>query len=435
MSTLAEQNVIGALLIDPGCMDRIYNRLDAGMFSSELLGRVYLEFQRGYDNHYPVDMVILEQKLRGQNFPPELLMAELKDCLANTVTSANASAYAGAVADASKARRLDKFLNSVKVSPDGIDAQIGAMVNELESMLESRQANQKTLAEITRENKDKYFCKSSIPRINLGFPTLDRLLGGLEGGDVTVIGARPAIGKSAFVTQVASQLAAQGKRVGFYNLEMREKQVYERFAAAASGISLARLRRAESFDRDEQEKFYRANDMLERIDNIVITTGSRSVSEIRAESRHMGYDVIVIDYLQLLKPDGAYRGNRYAEVGAASRAIKDLAMEFNIPVIALSQLNRLSEAKSTKEPTMAELREAGNIEQDASIVILLWNLDENDKSKKGCKVEKQRQGKTGRIVLDFNGSLMLFKEESQPEWRKMEEHEINPFRQETIWDM
>lgn len=433
--TLAEQNVIGALLIDPGCMDKMYHRLDAGMFTSQLLGQVYLEFQRGYDNHYPVDMAILEQKLQGLNIPKELYMTELKDCLANTITSANASAYAGAVADAYKARRLDQFLNSVKVSADGIDTQIGAMVHELEAMMEGRLANQKTLAAIAKENKSRYFCKSDSARVMLGFPSLDDLIGGLEGGDVTVIGARPAVGKSAFVTQVAFQLAAQGLRIGFYNLEMQEKQMYERFAASASGISLTRLRRAESFDKDEKERFDRANEMLEKAENIVITTGSRSVSEIRAESRHMGYDVIMIDYLQLLKPDGAYRGNRYAEVGAASRAIKDLAMELNIPVIALSQLNRLSETKATKEPTMAELREAGNIEQDASVVILLWNLDENDKTKKGCKVEKQRQGQTGRIVLDFNGALMQFREEGQKGWRKLEEHEKTPFHQETLWDM
>ena len=150
--------------------------------------------------------------------------------------------------------------------------------------------------------------------------------------------------------------------------------------------------------------------MLEKRDNIVITTGSKSVSEIRSESRHMGYDIIIIDYLQLLKSDREYRGNRYAEVGAISKAIKALSMELNIPIIALSQLNRVSEMKDTKEPTMAELREAGDIEQDASVIMLLWNLSQDDKSKKGCKVEKQRQGQTGTVVLKFNGDLMKFEE-------------------------
>ena len=134
------------------------------------------------------------------------------------------------------------------------------------------------------------------------------------------------------------------------------------------------------------------------------------MSEIRSESRHMGYDILIIDYLQLLRTDKEYRGNRYAEVGDISKAIKALAMELNIPVIALSQLNRASEVRETKEPTMAELREAGDIEQDASVIILMWNLSQGDQTKKGCKVEKQRQGKTGKIVLNFNGDLMKFEE-------------------------
>ena len=126
----------------------------------------------------------------------------------------------------------------------------------------------------------------------------------------------------------------------------------------------------------------------------------------------MDYDIIIIDYLQLLKADTTYRGNRTSEVGEISRAIKSLAMELNIPIIALSQLNRASEGRETKEPSMSELREAGNIEQDASVIILMWNLDENDRSKKGCKVEKQRQGECGKVAMNFNGGLMRFEETS-----------------------
>ena len=261
----------------------------------------------------------------------------------------------------------------------------------------------------------------------IGFPKLDDLLGGLEGGDMIVIGARPGVGKSAFVTQITTALARSGKRVGFYNLEMQEKQVYERFVVAESGIGLTRLRRAVRFLGDEEERFRRANEVLEKEDRIIITTGSKAMSEIRNESRHMGYDVIIIDYLQLLRADKTYRGNRYAEVGAISRAIKALAMELNIPIIALSQLNRVSENREGKEPTMAELREAGDIEQDASVILLMWNMSK-DSSRKGIKIEKQRQGRTGKIVLRFNGDLMRFEETDETprdDWQ--EDEEENPF--------
>lgn len=409
MSYLAEQNIIGSLLLDKNCIDKIYNTLVADMFTSELLGRMYLEFQRGYDNHYDVNPAVLVQKIAAEDYPDHIIMAEIKNCTMNTNTSATVKSYANVVVNDYKARRLDNILGAIKVSPNDVDGQIGQIIANLEALQDGKSTISKTLPEIVRENKDKYFKDNEAAKNYIGFPQLDDLLGGLEGGDVVVIGARPGVGKSALVTQITSYFAECGKRVGFYNLEMKEKQVYERFVVSQSGIGLTRLRRAKKFLGDEKERFDRANEVLEKKENIVITTGSKSVSEMRAESRHMGYDIIIIDYLQLIKADTHYKGNRYAEVGAISKATKALAMELNIPVIELSQLNRISEGRETKEPTMAELREAGDIEQDASVIMLLWNLTE-DRVKKGCKVEKQRQGKTGTVVLKFNGDLMKFEE-------------------------
>jgi replicative DNA helicase len=321
------------------------------------------------------------------------------------------------------------MLNSIKFTPKDFKSKIGAFTEELRALCDNRRTNSKTLAEIAKENKSKYFVEREVKPIHIGFDKLDNLLGGLEGGDMIVIGARPAVGKSALVTQITSNLAKQGKRIGFYNLEMQNKQVYERFVASESGIPLTRLRRANYFLGDEKERFEKANEYLEQSDNIVITSsGAKSVGDIKAESRHMDYDIIIIDYLQLLKADTTYRGNRAAEVGEISRAIKNLAMELNIPIIALSQLNRASEGRETKEPSMAELREAGNIEQDASVIILMWNLDENDRSRKGCKIEKNRQGECGKIVMKFNGDTMRFEETSEDvkeasEWKSID----NPF--------
>ena len=141
--------------------------------------------------------------------------------------------------------------------------------------------------------------------------------------------------------------------------------------------------------------------------DILISSGAKSVSEIRNECRHQELDCIIIDYLQLVKADIRYQ-SRASEVGAISKAIKALAMELNIPIIALSQLNRVSEIRETKEPTMGELREAGDIEQDASIIILLWNLDTEDICRKGLKVDKNRQGELGKIVYRFDGGEMKF---------------------------
>lgn len=420
MSYLAEQNVIGALLIDHDCISEVYGILEADMFTSELLGRMYLEFQRGFDGHYEVNEVVLPQRLADESLPQESIVDELRRCVSVTVTSASVKSYSEVVRNDYHARQFGRILNSVRISPNDVTGQIGKLINDLEALMDNKASTSKPLSQIVSENKDKYFTDTAAGRIKIGLLKLDDLVGGLEGGDMIVVGARPSVGKSAFVTQMADRLAKQGHKIGFYNLEMSDKQMYERFVARQSGIGVTRLRRATRFLEGEKEKFDKANEALSGISNIVICTGSRSVSEIKAESRHMGYDMIIIDYMQLLKTDVTYKGNRYAEVGAISKAIKGMAMELNIPVVVLSQLNRASEARETKEPTMAELREAGDIEQDASIIILLWNVLQDDKSIKGCKVEKNRQGMTGRVRLKFNGDNMGFCELEDPEGKSFD---------------
>lgn len=366
MSYLAEQNVIGSLLIDRNCVDKVYNELEPEMFTSELLGRLYIEFQRGYDNGYTVTVPLLIQKLADAEFPEYIVREEIKNCASGAITSTTVENYAKVIVSDYKAQRFGKLLGMIKVSPSAIEEQIGTLINDLEALREGRRSASKSLPNLVKENKDQYFRDNEAIKTYLDFPRLDELLGGLEGGDVIIIGARPAVGKSAFVTQIISNLAAKGKRIGFYNLEMQEKQVYERFVSSQSGISLTRLRRAVQFLGDEKERFNCANE------------------------------------------------------------------ELNIPIIALSQLNRVSEMKDTREPTMAELREAGDIEQDASVIILMWNLSQDDGSKKGCKIEKQRQGQTGKVVLNFNGDLMRFEETVESvkevqEWVKVSEDDC-PFK-------
>lgn len=413
MSLLAEQQVIGALLIDARCMNDIYKVLEPEMFTSALLGRIYLEYARGFDRNEVVTLPVLEQRIASDAFPPDMLMKEIAACMTMTATSAGVKENANAVVSAYKADRAKKIISAVNLSPSTVNEQIGAIIGELEALQEGRSATSKSLSDITKENKVRYGNEEDVDRLYIGFSKLDECLGGLEGGDMIVIGARPAVGKSAFVTQVATHFSSIGKRVGFYNLEMQEKQMYERFVSSESKIGISRIKRAKKFNEDEQARFDRANEFLEKRDNIVISTGSKSMRDIKAESRHMNYDVIIIDYLQLLRADTTYRGNRYAEVGQISLAIKALAMELNIPIIALSQLNRVSEASETKEPSMADLRESGSIEQDASVVILLWNLSKDDHSKKGCKIEKNRQGNLTKVVMKFNGDEMRFEETNE----------------------
>lgn len=400
-----EQALIGALMMDSGVI-KDCGSLRADMFEDPLMGRIYLEYQRAYDFGYPANIVTLSANI--PEIPRDVLLDRLKACADASITSAAAGKYAEAVHGTYKARKAAQIVNSVQFTPVEAGRQIGNLLNELEALQEDDRPKARSLSQIIDESAQEYFTDIKKPRLYTGFPQLDECLRGLEGGDVIVIGARPAVGKSAFVTQILMHLGQQGKRVLLYNLEMREAQVYERMLSRLSGIRLNRIRRGKSFLGDEQARFQTANAELKKLD-IWISSRAKTVPEIRGECRNMGADCIIIDYLQLIRADRKYT-NRAAEVGDISKGIKALAMELNRPVIVLSQLNRLSEGRGTQEPTMAELRESGDIEQDASVIILLWNVDNNDKSQKGLKVEKNRQGELVKIRMQFLGETMTFRE-------------------------
>lgn len=427
MSYMAEQCVIGSLLMDPECMDKVYGILSEEMFTSQVLGRAYREYQKGYDNRYGVTFTVLVQNLSA-DFPADMVTDVLVGCSNETTTSTMITAHARVVVNDYKVRKTRLLLNDIQLRADGIDDQIGELIHVLEDIKGSNDDNMRTLPDIVSEYAGSYFCERSDDGIRFGFPCLDDIVGTMDGGDLVVIGARPAVGKSAFVTALAHRLALEGKRVGFFNLEMQDKQMYERFAVLQSGISLTRLRRAEKPLGDEGERFRLANQALSGLNNLYIFTGPQRTSGIRTKSRHMGFDVIIVDYLQLIKGEGTYRGNRYAEVGEISHELKLLAMELNIPVIALSQLNRT--ADEFKEPDMAALREAGDIEQDASLIIEMWTKSKKQRNIKCCKVEKQRQGRTGAVQFRFQGDVMKFTEltEKETEWRDIPEDDDCPFK-------
>lgn len=405
MTLNAEQALIGALMIAPAAV-KDCGDLRAEMFTDALNGRLYLEFVRARDWGQVANPVTIANHL--PDVPKEELAHRFSAYMDASITSAAAGQYARAIIAAYKAREASRVINAVTFQPGGIERQIGQVVNDLEAVRGSERTSAKSLAQIVDAVSPGYFTDQERPRLYTGFPKLDECLGGMEGGDVIVIGARPAVGKSALVTQILMNMGKAGKRVLLYNLEMREAQVYERMVSRLSGIHLGRVRRGKSFLGDEKDRFTAANDGLKKLD-IWVSSGTKTVSEIRGECRNMGADCIIIDYLQLVRADRHY-SNRSSEVGDISKSIKAMAMELNCPVIVLSQLNRLSEGRETKEPTMSELRESGDIEQDASVIILLWNCSEADQSRKGLKVEKNRQGERKKMQLEFAGDSMSFRE-------------------------
>ena len=405
MNLNAEQSLIGAVLVRPEELGKC-DDIQPDMFIDPLLRRIFRVCQQLYDAGQAVNVITISQRI--SDVPRDTLGEIFKDCADSCIAGQSAESYAEAVRSAYIARQASQAVNAVQFTPADADRQIGELITSLESLRTPDRTGPKSLSQIISEEKPRHFTDMGGHGLNTGFPLLDDCLGGLEGGDIAVIGARPAVGKSAFVTQLMLQVAQQGKRVVLFNLEMREAQVYERIVASRSGIPLSRVRRALAFQGDERERYEETNASVSKLD-VWISSGRKRVSTIRAECRHLDADLIIVDYLQLIEPDRKY-GNRASEVGDISKSLKGLAMELGVPIVVLSQLNRLSEARETKEPSMAELRESGDIEQDASVVLLLWNLSEDERNRRGLKIEKSRQGKTGKFELSFDGDAMTFRE-------------------------
>lgn len=411
--TEAEFGVIGCVLIDNDVLNNIWRTLKPEMFSSDFAQDTYKEMLAMYDRNESIDPMSLSMALENHKYAQEQISELMKSCITGTITSAMIKSYANAVVKEYKARMVREMYQKSSLKPCDIDDTIGDLLTRLEHLQEGKEVKLRPIKQIAAENKDKYFNESvGEGGIRIGLSQLDDALGDLERGDVTVIAARPAVGKSALTTQIIGNMAKKGLKVAYFNLEMNDKQVYERFISRLAEIGLTRVRRAKAFLGDEQEKFNEANEEMSDY-QLWVASGTVSPRDIKAECRHQDFDVIVVDYLQLLTPDSQGRG-RSEEVGAISRALKAIAGDLKTHVIALSQINRLSESKDTKEPTMAELRESGAIEQDASNIIMLWNLSSNDKGAKGAKIEKNRQGITMREAMEFDGDHMKFVEISKP---------------------
>lgn len=411
MSRQSEKGIIGCLLLDENCIAEVSTVLSEGMFTDDFYREIYIHYLKTYEAGEKANEASLKWVLEDK-YPDDYINNELAECVDSVTTTVELKTFAKAVVSDFKAREVDKVIQHTPINGKTVYEDVKGVIRQLQEIVEDRESHEKRLSDLTGF-KDQYFCDKSTNGVKFGIHGLDDMTGYLEGGDVIVIGARPSVGKSAFVIQVTNNMAKEGKKIAFYNLEMTEKQIYERYVSHISGIELTRLRRAIAYTDNEQELFDRANEIIAKnYSNLTVITGSKSISEIRAECINKDYDIIIIDYLQLIIPDSSYRGNRFAEVGKISRDLKNLATELKIPVVALSQLNRVSESTETKEPTMGELRESGNVEQDASIIILMWNLNE-ERTLKGIKVDKNRQGKTGKIELKFDGSRMKFIEE---EW-------------------
>lgn len=396
----AEQEVLGALLTDCTRLKDI-TFLSPEMFADGRYGVMYKAFVDGAESASEVVQRLLDA---GRN--KDLVMKDVQELIDMPIFTVNVVNSARLIRDSYRLREAKKIISG-EANVSKIDQYLHETIKGLQE-LTATDAKVKTAAEIAEEMEGKYFVPKTTNAINTGIKRIDTALCGLDPGDMHIIAARPGVGKSALALQVIKNMIRDGRKVAYYNLEMGNKQVYERLLASESGIELTRIRMATNFLGDESMKFGRAQNRIKQFGDLYVITGSRSVDELRVGAER--YDVIVVDYLQLLKSDGRRGANRVAEVGDISHGLKNLATDFNIPLIALSQLNRASEKTADREPLLSDLRESGDLEQDASTVLMLWDLDREDRSRKGLKIAKARQGESVMIELHFDGAHMRFEE-------------------------
>lgn len=407
-----EDGIIGSILVDPGCLFDIYDKVKPEMFSSNFCKRVYECALSLYDRGISFDETILANEMATEKSDSGVYLKQFADLVMATPTSVEVKNYADLLIKNYQSRRLSLLMKDIDLNPTTITDTVGTLITRLEEIQTNTKERSKSMKDIVKANKDNYFVdkpKKNVLQVKIGLDKFDEEIS-FCGGEVTIIAARPAVGKSALANQIAKAIAKAGFKVGLFNLEMIEEQIYERNLASESGIDLKRIKNAKSFLGDEQKRIAKANEEIEKL-NIVVSTSAKTDLDIKAECRHQNFDIIFIDYLQLIEYHERCE-SKNVEVGKISRSLKQLAMELKRPIVVLSQLNRSSTYTASKEPTMAELRDSGAIEQDASTVILMWNLsdDINYREFKGLKVDKNRQGELFSEALDFEGSKMTFYE-------------------------
>jgi replicative DNA helicase len=433
-SDLAKQalgNIIGALVCRPEDLADILKQCEELLpcMLEDIPRAILGAYREEYEKGKALDGLTLTAKL-APVVSEDILSDYLKACICVLPFTYNYKAWADIIASEYRKQKLSEVADVAAraLEAHSVDVAIGVVADYVESLAASEQdALCSTMGDLTQVLKDTCFVERP-PYIGTGLKEIDKMAIIDKGGDLTIVGARTSAGKTAFALGIALHQARNKKRVGVFSLEMSSTQIGKRLISMISKIPLDRIERGIAFVGDEKERFYSAIDELNSLENyLFIWSGAWTVKRIARKARNMQLDLLCVDYLQLVVPDSK-NSSRYVEVDGISRELKQLAMTMDIPVIALSQLNRMSEGRADKRPTMAEMREAGGIEMDASIVMLLYANDEEDRTKRVLEIAKNRQGQCGAVALKFDGATMTFTETGEPvETGKRRKPIVTPF--------
>jgi len=424
----AEEAIISAILIDNDALLEVIETLAAGDFYRTAHQKIYTAMLDLFDKAEPIDLVTLANKLKEKGQLEEVGGASYLARLVDTVPLAvNAQHYAKIVHDKSSLRRLIEKSNAIIKrcfeergnAEDVIDYAETAVFEISEK--KSRQSFF-PLSKIILSNietlEEKQGNRSLVTGVPTGFSLLDNLTSGLQNSDLIILAARPSMGKTALALNIARNAAVDaGVPVAVFSLEMSKEQLSLRMLCSEARIDSSRLKGG-FFSMEDWRRLTDAAGILSEAPVYIDDSPSLSAMEIRAKARRMKMDknigLIIIDYLQLMQGRvGAER--RDLEISEISRALKSLAKELQLPVMALSQLNRMLEQRTDKRPRLSDLRESGALEQDADVVAFIYRDEvynkEEDNPNRGIAeilLSKQRNGPTGDIQLTFLNSYTRF---------------------------
>ncbi len=423
----AEQAVLGSVLIDPDAVHKVMTILKGEDFFSERHRWIWEAAIAITERHQPVDYVALVDELERHRQLDEVGGSGYITSLINAVpTAAHVETYARIVERTSTLRRLIAAAGEIAGLAYKNEGELDDIIDDAEQAIfaVSQRQLEKDLVPISQFLHEVHTTvdylqahRGEFVGVPTGFSALDKLLGGLQASDLIIIAGRPSIGKTSFALNIAQHAATHlpRKTTAIFSLEMAGEQIVQRLIANMTGIDGQRLRLGQIND-DEYDRMTEAIGRLSEAPIYIDDTPAASPNEIRSKSRRLyaerGLELVVIDYLQLMRTTGRPE-NRVQEIAQISRSLKALARELKVPVVALSQLSRAVESRPDKHPQLSDLRESGSLEQDADVVLFLYREDVYDRMTDRPNiaeviVAKHRNGPTGSVELHFQRSQSRF---------------------------
>lgn len=416
----AEKSVLGGIFLKPDIFGDVIEILSSSDFYKTGHKLIYEAMRDVYNSGMAIDPIVVINKLKKSEKFDELVGEELFfEIISDVPTAANIIEYAKIVKEKATLRRLGEVgTKIVELAYEGYE-EVDNILDKAEGMIFkiSENVDSKDLVslkdviaqEFVRLEK-VYQNKGVATGISSGFSDFDQMTSGFHPSDLVILAARPAMGKTAFALNLALNAAMKSKKgVLLFSLEMSSSQLLQRLLSIEAGIGLQKIRNG-FLDPDDWGKLGLASMKLSNSEINIADLPNVNVLEIRAIARRLKaagkLDMIIIDYLQLIKGNNGKSDNRQQEISEISRALKGIARELDIPIIALSQLSRATEQRADRRPMLSDLRESGAIEQDADMVMFLYrddyyNEDSEDKGLTEVIIGKQRNGPVGTIKLRF----------------------------------